>query len=64
MSEQGVEQWTEDAALGEPVLRMMVEDMVLLIRTDWGLFVRKSRNQLKSDGLVRELTVYSLVSAV
>ena len=32
------------------VLRMMVEDTVLLILTDWGLFVRKSRTQLQSDG--------------
>ncbi|KAM8735687.1 uncharacterized protein AB9X84_024054 isoform 1-T1 [Acanthopagrus schlegelii] len=29
---------------------MMVEDMVLLIRTDWSLFLRKSKTQLQTDG--------------
>ena len=57
MSEQGVEQPS-----GEPVLRMMVEDMVLLILTDWGLFVRKSKIQLQSDGAFPR--VDSLITSV
>ncbi len=47
---------------GEPVLRVMEEEMVLWILTVWGLLVRKSKTQFPSVGLrPREESFYTRV---
>ena len=43
---KGEQQQTQDAALGEPVLREMTLKVLLPTCTDWGLSVRKSSSQL------------------
>src|SRR4029434_9495939 len=43
---QGVQEGTEYAPLGPPVLRVSEEEVCLPILTTWGLLVRKSRIQL------------------
>ena len=49
---------------GEPVFRVMVEDVLLFILTLCGLQVRKSRTQLqRNEGVPSQLPAWTPISA-